>query len=130
MDIDSPFEQGVINIASTDHAAMPGGASSLRTPAAANSSNGSATPIYKDGTLMHPAPTLGVQVIWDVDLRRGRFSDASDAPSEADVRFFSPDFRMHPAAAALLPQTLSPPNPSPPPRLPQGATPCSMLTQP
>lgn len=62
MDIDRPFEQGIINIASTDHSAMPGGASSLRT-SAANSLNGSATPIYKDGTLMHPAPTLGQAII-------------------------------------------------------------------
>lgn len=63
MDIDGPFEQGISNIASTYHAAMLGGTSSLRTSAADNSSNGSATPIYKDGTLMHPAPLIGQAII-------------------------------------------------------------------
>lgn len=67
MDIDRPTEQRFTSIASTDNSgATPAGPSSFRATVTSSASNGTAqaaTPIYKDGNLMQPAPTLGQALI-------------------------------------------------------------------
>lgn len=67
MDIDRPVEQGFTSKGSTHHgSATPGGSSSFRATVSTSISNGAAlaaTPIFKDGNLMQPAPTLGQVLI-------------------------------------------------------------------